>query len=160
MAPDSVDAPRDTVMLVCGGRNYTDKEQLWAALNGLLQDRAVLRVISGGAKGADTMAEEWAKAQGLECAVYHADWARLGRAARPIRNQQMLDEGRPTLVVAFPGGRGTADMVRRARSAGVEVIEITATPSGKRLSIAEQIKFDHPDLSDDEIRELLRREGE
>ena len=70
------------------------------------------------------MAEDWAKVRGIECVVFHADRAKYGRAAGPIRNQQMLDEGRPTLVVAFPDGRGTADMVRRARSAGVEVIEV------------------------------------
>ena len=70
------------------------------------------------------MAQEWAEARGVPCEVYLANWAELGRKAGPIRNQQMLDEGRPTLVVAFPGGRGTADMIRRARSAGVEVIEI------------------------------------
>jgi hypothetical protein len=40
----------------------------------------------------------------------------------------MIDQGRPDLVVAFPGGRGTADMVRRARAAGISVIEIGATP--------------------------------
>ena len=124
MAPDPVDAPRGTIMLVCGGRSYTDKERLWSTLNGFLQSRRVRRVISGGARGADTMAEDWAKARGIECVVFHADWAKYGRAAGPIRNQQMLDEGRPTLVVAFPDGRGTADMVRRARSAGVEVIEV------------------------------------
>jgi len=70
------------------------------------------------------LAQEWAEARGVPCEVYLANWAELGRKAGPIRNQQMLDEGRPTLVVAFPGGRGTADMIRRARSAGVEVIEI------------------------------------
>jgi len=53
-----------------------------------------------------------------------ANWAGLGRKAGPIRNQEMLDQGRPNMVVAFPGGRGTADMVRRARGAGVEVIEV------------------------------------
>jgi hypothetical protein len=47
-------------------------------------------------------------------------WA--GKAG-PIRKQQMLDEGKPDLVVAFPGGRGTAHMVRIARAAGIEVIE-------------------------------------
>jgi hypothetical protein len=53
-----------------------------------------------------------------------ADWAGLGRKAGPIRNEQMLSEGQPHLVVAFPGGRGTAHMVGIARAAGVEVIEI------------------------------------
>ena len=118
-------APRNTVLLVCGGRDYTDKERLWVTLNDYLHDWGVIRVVTGGARGADTLAEEWAKIQEVECSVYHADWAKHGRAAGPIRNQQMLDDGRPTLVVAFPGGRGTADMVRRARKAGIEVIEIS-----------------------------------
>jgi hypothetical protein len=112
----------NTVLLVCGGRDYSDKHTLWVTLNGCVHDRGVIRVIAGGAKGADTLAEEWAKIQEIECVVYHADWAKHGRAAGPIRNQQMLDDSKPNLVVAFPGGRGTADMVRRARAAGIEVI--------------------------------------
>jgi hypothetical protein len=62
--------------------------------------------------------------QDIPCSVYMADWDGLGRKAGPIRNQRMLDEGKPDLVIAFPGGRGTADMVRRAREAGVEVVEL------------------------------------
>ena len=117
-------APRNTVMLVCGGRKFRDTHRLEVILNGFLHDRRVIRVITGGALGADTLAERWAKAQAVECVVFHADWDKYGRAAGPIRNQQMLDEGRPTLLVAFPGGGGTADMVHRARSAGIEVIEV------------------------------------
>ena len=51
-----------------------------------------------------------------------AEWHRLGRKAGPIRNQRMLDEGKPDLVVAFPGGTGTAGMVALACKAGVRVI--------------------------------------
>ncbi|MEM9912925.1 MAG: hypothetical protein AAF922_19365 [Pseudomonadota bacterium] len=47
----------------------------------------------------------------------------MGRAAGPIRNKEMLDEGCPDLVVAFPGGRGTANMVKQAQAAGVEVLD-------------------------------------
>lgn len=53
--------------------------------------------------------------------VFKADWDKHGKAAGPIRNQQMLDEGKPDLVLAFAGGKGTDDMCRRARAAGVEV---------------------------------------
>jgi hypothetical protein len=56
--------------------------------------------------------------------VYVAQWKKHGRAAGPIRNQRMLDEGKPDLVVAFPGGRGTADMIRRAERAGVPVQQV------------------------------------
>jgi len=51
------------------------------------------------------------------------EWKRYGPKAGPIRNKQMLDEGRPDLVVAFPGGNGTNDMVKKAKAAGIEVIE-------------------------------------
>jgi UDP-N-acetylmuramoylalanine-D-glutamate ligase len=56
--------------------------------------------------------------------TYEADWDTHGKAAGPIRNKRMLDEGKPDLVVAFPGGRGTANMISQARKAGVEVIEV------------------------------------
>jgi hypothetical protein len=78
-------------------------------------------IIHGGARGADSMAGEFANETGIEEIVFPADWKMYGRRAGPIRNQQMLDEGKPDLVVAFPGGRGTADMVGRARTAGIEV---------------------------------------
>jgi len=53
--------------------------------------------------------------------TFDAEWHRHGKRAGPIRNQRMLEEGQPDLIVAFPGGHGTADMVRRARQAGIEV---------------------------------------
>lgn len=112
-------------VLVCGGREFANRQMLDEVLNRLHLERRVTLIISGGARGADTMAEWWAKAEGVPCDVFQADWTGLGRKAGPIRNQQMLDQGKLDLVVAFPGGRGTADMVRRGRQAGVEVIEFT-----------------------------------
>jgi hypothetical protein len=79
-------------------------------------------VIAGGARGADTLAAQWAADRGIPAEVYMADWQGQGRKAGPIRNQRMLDEGRPDLVAAFPGGKGTAGMMALARKAGVPVI--------------------------------------
>jgi hypothetical protein len=110
-------------VVVCGGREFADRQFLFGTLDRLRDERGITLVIAGGARGADTFAAEWAAARSIECRVYEADWAALGRSAGPIRNQRMLDEGKPELVVAFPGGRGTADMIRRVRAAGVEVIE-------------------------------------
>lgn len=107
-------------VLVCGGRNYRDYETLSRALSEI-KPRLV---IDGGARGADWMASSWALENGVLSRTYRADWNAHGKAAGPIRNQRMLDEGKPDLVVAFPGGRGTADMVRRARQAGIPVQEI------------------------------------
>jgi hypothetical protein len=61
---------------------------------------------------------------GVPVSAHPADWFSHGKAAGPIRNQEMLAMEAPALVVAFPGGRGTADMVRRARKAGVDVLEV------------------------------------
>ena len=58
--------------------------------------------------------------------VYPANWEEFGKRAGLIRNARMLTEGKPERVLAFPGGRGTADMVSRAREAGVEVCEVSA----------------------------------
>jgi hypothetical protein len=82
-------------------------------------------VISGGARGADTMAEMVAKELGLSFRCYRAEWGTYGLKAGPMRNQRMLDEGKPDVVMAFHQdigkSRGTADMIRRAKRAGVRV---------------------------------------
>lgn len=79
-------------------------------------------------RGVDEAAIDWAVVNWCVFQEFPPDWDKYGNAAGPIRNQQMLDEGKPDLVVAFPGGRGTADMVNKARKAGIEVIEVTYTP--------------------------------
>lgn len=98
----------------------------------LRDGNGITTLIHGGAPGADALAATWAIEHDITCSTYVADWFKHGRAAGPIRNEAMLIEGRPDCVVAFPGGRGTADMVRRAKAAGVRVIEVQprANPSG------------------------------
>lgn len=116
-------------ILVCGGRGYgTGKPHEWLAmfraLSALHDQRYFTAVIEGGAPGADAGARSFGEQKGIPVSTYEADWKTHGKAAGPIRNQRMLDEGKPDLVIAFPGGRGTADMVRRARAAGIEVREV------------------------------------
>lgn len=111
-------------VLVCGGRDYGNRDRVFEVLSSL--DPFPTFVIEGGADGADAWAWQWAKRNlPADCRMQvNADWSRYGRGAGHIRNQQMLDEGKPDVVIAFPGGKGTADMVKRARFAGVEVIEV------------------------------------
>lgn len=111
-------------VLVCGGRQFTDRDLLEDTLDRLHRARGFTVLIEGDAIGADRMAGAWAEARGVDHRVFRADWDRLGAKAGPRRNRQMLDEGRPELVVAFPGGSGTAHMMRIARAAGVEVIAV------------------------------------
>ena len=112
-------------VLVCGGRDFDDFDLLNTVLKGILNDQwgHKITIIHGGARGADRMAGSWAEYHNLDVEVYPADWNRYGKAAGHIRNAQMLEEGDPDLVVAFEGGRGTANMVAQARKAGVAVEE-------------------------------------
>lgn len=107
-------------VLVCGGRDYFNGDMIAHALSQLPAD-AIL--VHGAAPGADSVcAHWWYDIQGRTVDPHPANWKKYGKAAGPIRNQEMLDSG-VDLVVAFPGHQGTADMVRRAKKAGVEVIE-------------------------------------
>lgn len=111
-------------ILICGGRDFTDARKFGLLMEGVEEQYGpFVEVIHGCARGADRLAGEWAAAKRIMAHEFPADWTRHGRAAGPIRNEQMLREGRPDIVVAFPGGRGTANMVALAKAAGVRVIE-------------------------------------
>lgn len=108
-------------ILVCGGRDFLN----FAVVVREMSKIRISAVIEGGAPGADSLGRHYADIFDIPTITFRADWKRHGRAAGPLRNQKMLDEGRPDRVIAFPGGRGTADMVRRAKAAGVEVHEVS-----------------------------------
>lgn len=110
-------------VLVCGGRKYRDQQRLYLELDRLHKAKGIDVLIQGGAHGADALARRWCVYRMVMYENYPADW-KLGISAGPIRNSQMLKEGRPDLVVAFPGGDGTKDMVEKARRAGVAIMEI------------------------------------
>jgi len=94
-------------------------------LDRLLQEEGPFEcVIQGEARGADHLAALWALRSKIPLVCYPAEWSKHGKKAGPIRNKQMLEDGKPTIVVAFPGGRGTANMVKQAKAAGVRVVEI------------------------------------
>ena len=125
--------------LVCGSRTFSDEWIVHRVLDGIYDHEHAWNnpvvIIEGGAKGADALAESWVAGHGTEYPhpheQYPADWTRHGKAAGHIRNQRMLDDGRPDVVFAFVDkplaeSRGTADMVRRARAAGVPVHVVTA----------------------------------
>ena len=118
-----------TRLLVCGGRNWANKIRTYAVLGNLYRERGIDVVIEGDARGADRMAGDWARKNGIDNLKFPARWEEHGAEAGPIRNRQMLKEGNPNLVLAFPGGRGTAHMVKIAREAGIEVIEVEGAPN-------------------------------
>lgn len=107
-----------TRFAVTGGRDYAD----WAVIKAALEEAPSTAVlVHGAARGADSLAAALWESFGRPTEAHPADWDRHGKAAGPLRNQEMVDSG-IDLLIAFPGGRGTADMRRRAEAAGVRVI--------------------------------------
>ncbi len=111
-----------TVYLVCGGRKFANKGQLYEELD----DRPVSAIVHGDAKGADRLAGQWASERGIPEILVPANWIYHHKGAGPIRNGWMLKFVRVDVVLAFPGGTGTANMVSQARAAGIPVKEISA----------------------------------
>lgn len=109
-------------VIVCGGRHFANERFVAEVLDDYHAEHGITMLVHGAASGADSLAERWAIASRISCCGYHAKWQQHGRAAGPMRNQEMLDTEKPDAVIAFPGGAGTADMVRRARKAGVRVL--------------------------------------
>jgi uncharacterized protein YuzE len=106
--------------LVCGGRDYRDERYLGEILDALNPSA----IGHGRARGADRLAGAWATARRVEERAYPAGWTKFGHAAGPIRNREMLVDFKPDVVVAFPGRRGTTDMIGLAEARGVPVIRI------------------------------------
>jgi len=117
------------LLMVCGGRDYVDSAHVFWVLDEL-QPCAVVHGACGvdadrprwaRLRGADRLADAWCARRQVQVIRVPARWSALGRRAGAVRNQQMLELYHPALLVAFPGHLGTADLVRRARAAGVPV---------------------------------------
>jgi len=116
-------------VLVCGSRDFNDYKKMKEVLDSEYHyGRGFSTVIEGEARGADLLARRYAEEHGLDVLPFPADWDTHGKAAGPIRNAQMLREGKPDYVIAFrgPNSRGTQNMIDQARKARVpvDVIEI------------------------------------
>lgn len=120
VGPRRVDKGEVMKILVCGGRDYCDQEAIKKKLTELYERHPNSTLVHGGAPGADSWSGYIGGTLGFTVECHTAQWAKYGKAAGPIRNQEMLDGG-IDLVVAFPGGRGTADMLDRARLTGVTI---------------------------------------
>lgn len=116
-------------VLVCGSRYLSDHRKVWTNLYELDHYYGFSVLIHGDARGADRLARDWAKRVAIPIEAYPADWKHFGKAAGPIRNRQMLVEGKPDLVVAFPltvlaESTGTKDMVNQTLWAKIPLIVI------------------------------------
>lgn len=117
------------IVIICGGRGYTLTAHDQAWLEALHAETPFREVITGGATGADAGAKHWADHHGIDTVTFHPNWTQYGTSAGPRRNARMRtylwalrQHGADVAVLAFPGGEGTADMVRQAEQVGVNVL--------------------------------------
>lgn len=110
-------------VLVCGGRDFTDRALLDDMLDFFNVKGRIDCVVHGDQRGADALAKEWALKRGIDHKPYPADWKKHGKSAGPIRNELMLDDNPDIhVVIAFPtGGPGTIGMMNLARKRGIRV---------------------------------------
>jgi len=113
-------------VLVCGGRDFNDNDWIWNALLGIewIFDKRIQTIIHGGARGADQGGAKWGVTHGREVLTFIADWKNLGKSAGFIRNKAMLVDGKPDIVLAMPGGKGTAHTVKLAKQMNIPTIEV------------------------------------
>jgi hypothetical protein len=130
-------------ILVCGGRDYENWERVKETLDKLNSEAPITSLVNGDADGADWLSTRWAKLQNPrpEIRRYPAAWDDLKATgavikknkygklynanAGPTRNWYMLQDNPDiNLVVAFPGGSGTADMIRKAKDAGLKILQV------------------------------------
>jgi hypothetical protein len=131
-------------VLVCGGRDYADYARIARLLD--FNRAKIAMIVHGGATGADTLAGRWAAENDVPCLRVPAGWKKFGKKAGFIRNEKMLALGKPGIVVAFPGGVGTAMMIQLARKAGVRVIEVDAPKPAPVQAQPKKAKLDDPGL--------------
>ncbi len=105
-------------LIIAGGRDYRFTSKDIERLNTL---ENITEVVSGGAKGADTEGEHWAREQSIPIKVFKADWNQYGRGAGPKRNQAMADYA--DAVALFPGGKGTENMFKHAQKIGLVIYD-------------------------------------
>lgn len=108
-------------ILVCGGRDFNNKDDLYKCLDNCMNrfGRTGMIIIHGAAKGADSLAGQWANENNVEewkFPITKEDWKKHGKAAGPIRNEQMFNESEPDYVFVFPGGNGTKHMKSYAKA--------------------------------------------
>lgn len=122
-------------ILVCGGRYYNNKENVYNILNNakdvvdtnneIFKNNQKLKIVNGGANGADEISTRWAKENNIYLDIFEADWKTFGKAAGPIRNRLMFETTNPNIIIAFNGGNGTKNMIQLAKNHGYHIENLT-----------------------------------
>ncbi|RWZ87189.1 MAG: DUF2493 domain-containing protein [Hydrotalea sp. AMD] len=106
--------------IIAGSRNFNDYELLCAVIESCPWE--ITTIVSGKARGADSLGEKYAKDNDIPVDEFPANWNLHGKGAGPIRNQQMA-ENAEALIVLWDGiSTGTKDMISRARKSNLKIM--------------------------------------
>lgn len=108
-------------VIVAGGREFDDYDRLCTVLDNMLPADEELEIVSGGAKGADRLGEEFAHTRHISLKIIRANWDKYGKQAGHFRNEVMAEYA--DMLVAFWDGKSpnTSHMINEARKHGVKV---------------------------------------
>jgi hypothetical protein len=133
-------------VILAGGREFYDYDMFKYKVDFLLQSKANIEIVSGGAMGADSLAEKYAKEKGYKLTVIKADW-NLGKVGGPLRNSEMVAYSDAAIFFWDGVSRGTLDCMKKASDKGLPLkvvkydhLPLTASVSVKKYFPRESYK--------------------
>lgn len=111
-------------VLICSGRFYADIHTLTHVLDLYVRTQTIDVLIHGGHHALGSAIETWARDKDIHIIRYPANWALHGKYAETRRNLFMLEDSRPDVLLAFPGGEDTAECIKMAQRIGIRIIEV------------------------------------
>lgn len=113
-------------VLICAGRHYADTKMSRQVLDAYHRLRPVQVLIHGGSQFLGSDVEDWARETGVDVVRYPPNWQRHGKQAERHRNQFMLTDSRPDVIIALPGGDDTLELVSQAKASGIHVLTVNS----------------------------------
>lgn len=126
--------PKRFNLLVTGGRRFHQTAYIYNVLDQIHAHRPITLLVHGNAMGTDSIAGAWAVERGVPLAIFPANWKGENKAAGPLRNQRILDTVFVDGCVAFPGDRGTNDMIDRVNRAKISLMDLSKQNIQKALA--------------------------
>jgi hypothetical protein len=121
-------------VLVCGGRYYENTDAVHQELMRFNWRHPIKVIIHGGVSGAGIAAEAWARRNRVDVVRYPPNWEGLGKRAERLRNDFMLADSHPDVVIVFPGGRDTANLATKGMAAGAQVLHAPSWADRKMIA--------------------------
>lgn len=112
-------------VIIAGTRYFDDYDLLKKYCDYMLSNKIKsgeeIRILSGGASGADALGEKYARERGFIIVPYPAQWDKYGRQAGPMRNREMAANADALIAFWDDKSRGTKNMIDEAQKRGLKV---------------------------------------